>query len=259
MELLTLPKMDAGDEHVFYVTEGAMLQLFGEDSYSVFMTAAFEKKVHSLAHMAVNDFVVFAVSEAERELALPLGDWNAEQRQSAMLEGMCVRRCLFPPIYELLNDNYRFILEGAIYEESISREWKDRTARAKIEAISYEREVTDIDDRMLRDTISDALNERFAELGEDPNYEKYLEKNEMTRKLQIDNMHRMFIHCEAFALKNKRQYVVGQTIGTAARRAYLQRQFPFITTIMKDYLTRDMVEKEEFTTCIPQYMKTERQ
>ena len=227
MKLLTLPTMDAGDEHIFYVMEGSMLQLFGEDSYPVFMSAAFEKKVHSLAHMAVNDFVVFAINETVQDVARPLDSWDAEERQSAMLEGMCVRRCLFPPIYEMLDDTCSAILEGAIDEQRVDG------------------------DATLRDAISDALNERFAELRDDPAYGEYLEKNEMTHKLQIDNMHRMFIHCEAFALKNKRQYVVGQTVGTAARRAYLQRQFPFITTIMKDYLTRDLIEQEDYTSNIP--------
>ena len=227
MELLTLPKMDAGDEHIFYVMEGSMLQLFGEDSYPVFMEAAFEKKVHSLAHMAVNDFVVFAINETVQDEARPLDSWNAEERQSAMLEGMCVRRCLFPPIYEMLDDTCSAILEGAIDEERVDG------------------------DSTLRDAISDALNERFDELAKDPYWGEYLENNEMTQKLQIDNMHRMFIHCEAFALKNKRQYVVGQTVTTSARRIYLQRQFPFITSIMKDYLTRDMQEQEEYTSNIP--------
>ena len=228
MELLTLPKLDAYDEHIFYVMEGSMLQLFGQDSYPVFMSAAFEKKVHSLAHMAVNDFIVFSVKETMQELNRPLDGWDAEERQVAMLQGMCVRRCLFPPIFEMLDDTCGAILQGAIVEERVGG------------------------DRLLRDAIQDALNERFDEIGKDPYYSEYLENNERTQKLQIDNMHRMFIHCEAFALKNQWQYVVGQIVSTTARRDYLQRQFPFILTIMKDYLTREMRKEEEYTTCLPQ-------
>ena len=71
METLTLPEMHIADEHVFYVLEGAILQMFGENSHPVFMRTAYDYKVHSLAHTAVNDFVVFTITETEQDWGGP--------------------------------------------------------------------------------------------------------------------------------------------------------------------------------------------
>ena len=223
MEKLRLPLLEIADEHIFYVLEGATLQMFGEESYPVFMRTAYDYKVHSLAHTAVNDFVVFTINETEQDWGKPAVEWSQEIRRATMLQSLCVRRCLFAPIYEMLADTCGFILDDAIAEERLSG------------------------DSLYRDAIGEAINERFVELDNDVEFSKYLEDNDAMHQLQLQNLHRTFNHCEEFAKRNGMRTTVRRTIGTADRCAYIVTQFPFIKSIMKDYLTRDIVAKTEET------------
>ena len=220
MGFLKLPKMDVADEHIFYVMESATLQFFGEASYPVFMETATAHKLHSLAHTAVNDFVVFAISETVEEGDYPLDVWTTQERQDAMLQALCIRRCLFAPIYEMLRDTGDTLVNGAIHEQRTDGEC------------------------LYRDAVADSLNDRFYELAADNTYAPYLEQNEKTHALQLRNMHRTFHHGEAYTVRTGTQNVIHQTLSEDARCAYLVRQFPYITSILADYLERDKYQTE---------------
>ena len=214
--MLTLPEMNLEDEHIFYLLEGATLQMFGEDSYSVFMETAREFKVHSLAHTAVCDFGLYAISETEGSLNLPVDVWTREMRRNSMLQLLCVRRCLFAPIYEMLDDTCSSFLNDAIQEERLSG------------------------GSLYRDAIADAINEEFLKLDADVEFGKYLEENDETHELQIENMHRVFHHCGFFAKCHNVQNDIKFTIGIEDRCGYLVQQFPFLKSIMRDYFTREV-------------------
>ena len=223
---LELPKMDVADELIFYGLESATLQFFGEESYPVFMETATTHRLHSLAHTAVSDFVVFAIRETIEEGNYPLDAWTTQEQQDAMLQALFIRRCLFTPIYEMLRDTGDSLVTGAIEEQ--------RTDGEDSEASEC----------LYRDAVKDSLNERFNEIAADDTYAQYLEQNPHTRKLQLRNMHRTFRVGEAFGLRTGTQNVIYQTVSEDARCDYLVRQFPFITSIVADYLTRDKYQTE---------------
>ena len=217
MQFLKLPSMRTLDEHIFYVLEGATLQVFGEESYPVFLAASAEHRLHSLAHTAVSDFSIYAVTETARETQRALTEWDAGERQTAMLQVLGVRRCLFAPIYEMLSDTCRTLVDGAIAEHR-----------------------TPAGDALYRDTVQRLLNERFTELAMDADFVPYLQQNEMTHALQVRNLAKLFHHCEAFASTNGVDLVMPNDASTRSRCAYITQQFQFLTTIVSDYLTRDL-------------------
>ena len=64
MAKLTLPEMPLLAQHTFYAQEGAVLQMFGEASYDVFLGIASEHPFHSLVYTAAHDFTCYAVVES---------------------------------------------------------------------------------------------------------------------------------------------------------------------------------------------------
>ena len=217
MQFLKIPTMETVDEHIFYVLEGATLQVFGEESYPVFLAASAEHRLHSLAHTAVNDFAIFAVTETAREADRPLTEWSQAEQKTAMLQVLGVRRCLFAPIYEMLSDTCGTLVDGAIAEH--------RTPAGEC---------------LYRDTVQRLLNERFTELAMDADFVPYLQQNAMTHALQIRNLSKLFHHCEVFASANSVALVIAGDASTRTRSEYITGQFRYLTTIISDYLTRDL-------------------
>ena len=218
---LTLPNMPSADEDIFYVIEGATLQLFGEESYPVFMFTMRAHPLHSLSYTSVSDFTRFAIEEEANAQDSPTPEWDEDMRLGAMLQCLYVRRCLFAPIHEMLSDNcHPHMLEGAIKEHQ----------EAGVEAV-------------YREGIQKMLKARYKELLTDTQFQAHLESTEATHQLQIENMHKLFHLCEDYAETLQINFVASMTRSTEARCAYLVRQFSFATTILRDYFTRDLARQ----------------
>ena len=187
--------------------------------------------LHSLAYTNVSDFTTFAIEEAARDDNSPTSEWDRTRRLDAMLQCLCVRRCLFAPIHETLLDSCNpLMLESTIKEH---RE--------------------DTSETVYQDGIQKLLKDRFQELATNAGFQPYFKSTEVTRPLQVHNMHNLFHHCEDFADTNKVEFVASATRSTEARCAYLVPQFSFVTTILRDYFTRDLY-RQKFQEVLHDYM-----
>ena len=127
-----------------------------------------------------------------------------------MLQMLCVRRCLFVPIYEMLDDTCSSMLSGAIAEERLSG------------------------DSLYQDAVGEA-----KELVNDAEFSKYLEDDDTMHELQVQNLHRTFSHCEEFAKRNGMRTVVGSALGTDEREDDVSY---FTEARITDRLSRDSVD-----------------
>ena len=216
---LKFPSLEVGHEHIYYVIEGAMLQLFGEDSYDVFMHAAHDFPMHSLAHTSVQDFIVQAVVDSEPHPKTKL------DKIQLMLQFMCVRRCLFAPLFTRLCDCFTpDTLRMAIDED------RDENAEAP-----------------MRDAIGKTIGEIFIDLAEDDKFSPYLEGTDATRDLERKNLAQLLSHCAIYADETDIRMVLAppKDFETSVDFSelidnFLVSQYEFVPTIMMDYLSRDI-------------------
>ena len=204
---MKLPKLPASDEHKFYVIEGAMLQIFGDESYDVYVDLSVGNPHHSLAHSAVNDFTIYALNDTEKHPK------TAFEITSVMRQLMCVRRCAFAPLFNRLKDCFTpHMMHLAIMEEG--------------------------DEKPLRTLIQNTIGETFVDLSDDEAFARYLDPTPETLELERMNLTRMLAHCELRAEKSNVSLIFDQPIHERDVDAHLAKQFAFASTAIEDIRTR---------------------
>lgn len=204
---MKLPKLPVNDEHKFYVIEGAMLQMFGDDSYDVYLDISMDNPFHSLAHSAVNDFTIYALNDTERHPE------TGFEITSVMRQLMCVRRCAFTPLFKGLKDCFTpHMMHLAIMEEG--------------------------DEKPLRTLIQNTIGEIFVDLSNDDGFAKYLDASHATLELERMNLTRMLAHCELRSEKTNVPLIFDQPVHEKDVDAHLIEQFAFARTAINDFRSR---------------------
>ena len=214
MAKLTLPEMPLLAQHTFYAQEGAVLQMFGEASYDVFMGVASEHPFHSLVYTATHDFTSFALTESGVKPEKP------KDMYSLMRQLSVVRRCLYAPVLKAITDLFtvQFLREAADEERAEDIHHSEGRRRA----------------------IQLVLNAEFNRLADCEDFAPYLEISPRMEVLEIHNLVHLLRRCKIFSELTGVEMVVPAEMRPREMHAYLVTQYPFAKSIVKDYLTRDL-------------------
>lgn len=214
MARLQLPEMPMLAQHTFYAQEGAVLQMFGEASYDVFMGIASEFPFHSIVYTATHDFTIYVWNASGLEPEKP-SDMYSVMRQLSL-----VRRCIYAPVLKAITELF--------------------TVQHLREAVNENREEDRLENAGYRHAIQMMLDAEFNRLAQCEDFAPYLEISPRMRVLEIHNLVHLLRRCKIFSELTGVEMVVPAEMRPREMHAYLVTQFPFAKSIVNDYLTRDL-------------------
>ena len=171
---LKLPKIKPITEHIFYVLEGAALNIFRDKSSEIYMTVSLQDMMASLCHSVVTSFTKYTLEEAESDGVTPK---TIKDRASVASQMMLTRRCIFPHLYNSLSDCYsESFIEAAIQEDLDQKSGK----------------------RIYNEAILTSIAESIDEFCDCPRLSAYLDTNDHNLELEKVNLKRWIKHCKFY-------------------------------------------------------------
>lgn len=208
MGLLKIPKVD---EHYFYVLDASMLQMFGDESYTIFSKVARARQMHFLAYSNAHHFTEYVLAESGDEL----DPQTVNDKSSIMMQLSYVRRCVFGPVLGALQMGFTddFVDTALNTDESTAGPY--------------------------RDSISKTIGGKMCEITVDPKYAQNIDYDENRGDLDFEelerkNLKRMFAVCALYAERHDLEIVCGHTPDQVME--HLAKQYSNRSVIMDDFM-----------------------
>ena len=203
-----LPELVTGDECVFDLFEGATLGIFGGKSFDVFIATSRNSMMGGLCYTVVDGFSKEVYEERIDSVAK-----DSLKRARLMLELSCIRRCVYPRLYQAVSDNC-----SAYLDEAADGDPEYRQA--------------------IREVLIGALND----LVDDESFRKYLKPSPTIETLEEQNFNRIMLRCSNYALKVGVPDLLQNTDVWAAVRLFLALESEDTTEVWEGYLRRANAE-----------------
>lgn len=209
---MKLLKMGALDEYHFYILDGAILQLFGDESYRLFCNVVRHNKMVFISWAESYQFAEYAMTEEGMAPETP------EDIESIMMQLCYIRRCVYSQLLKALR---------SLYTEEF---FVQATNEVDESSVPY------------RDAIAKSVGVTMIELSDDPDFRRYIDYDvdetqiDVLVELEQKSLHRMFKVCAIHAKKRNIELRLSGASPPSHVRRHLVQQFKKRKKVFKECL-----------------------